>query len=182
MQTSGERARFTETPLEDWVFSPDYAIPLVENQFGVLSLEGFGLEGKPAAATAAGAILHYVRSTQKGTLQHVDRIGFYDRQEYLVLDAVTVRNLELVEPLFANTGMKSRSSARLTPRSTHGQKASPRMDVAAIHQCGEINTVLTPGSRRKRLCCARRIAARARWRHGHGAPAQPRDSGNGQPA
>jgi DNA mismatch repair protein MutS len=104
IQASGERARFTETPLEDWVFSPDYAIPLVENQFGVLSLEGFGLEGKPAAATAAGAILHYVRSTQKGTLQHVDRIGFYDRQEYLVLDAVTVRNLELVEPLFANTG------------------------------------------------------------------------------
>ncbi len=104
LQTSGERAKFTETPLEDWVFSPDYAIPLVENQFGVLSLEGFGLEGKPAAATAAGAILHYVRSTQKGTLQHVDRIGFYDRQEYLVLDAVTVRNLELVEPLFANTG------------------------------------------------------------------------------
>jgi DNA mismatch repair protein MutS len=104
LQNSGERSRFTETPLEDWVFSPDYAIPLVENQFGVLSLEGFGLEGKPAAATAAGAILHYVRSTQKGTLQHVDRIGFYDRQEYLVLDAVTVRNLELVEPLFANTG------------------------------------------------------------------------------
>src|SRR6266851_965554 len=104
LQTSGERPKFTETPLEDWVFSPDYAIPLVENQFGVLSLEGFGLEGKPAAATAAGAILHYVRSTQKGTLQHVDRIGFYDRQEYLVLDAVTVRNLELVEPLFANTG------------------------------------------------------------------------------
>ena len=56
-----------------------------------------------AAATAAGAILHYVRSTQRGTLEHVDRIGFYDRQEYLVLDAVTVRNLELVEPLFANT-------------------------------------------------------------------------------
>src|SRR5262249_49619444 len=36
----------------------------------------------------------------------VDRIGFYDRQEYLVLDAVTVRNLELVEPLFANTGQE----------------------------------------------------------------------------
>jgi DNA mismatch repair protein MutS len=105
-RSSSERVRFTETPLEDWVFSPDYAIPLVENQFGVLSLEGFGLDGKPAAATAAGAILHYVRSTQKGTLQHVDRIGFYDRQEYLVLDAVTVRNLELVEPLFANSGQE----------------------------------------------------------------------------
>ena len=104
LRTSGERARFTETPLEDWVFSADYAVPLLENQLGVISLEGFGLQGKPAAAAAAGAILHYVRSTQRGTLQHVDRIGFYDRQEYLVLDAVTVRNLELVEPLFANAG------------------------------------------------------------------------------
>ncbi|MGC2695846.1 MAG: DNA mismatch repair protein MutS [Candidatus Angelobacter sp.] len=106
LQQAGERARFTETPLEDWVFSPDYAVPLLENKLGVLSLEGFGLQGRPAAATAAGAILHYVRSTQRGTLQHVDRIGFYDRQEYLVLDAVTVRNLELVEPLFANTGVE----------------------------------------------------------------------------
>jgi DNA mismatch repair protein MutS len=104
LQQAGDRARFTETPLEDWVFAPDYAIPLIENQFGVLSLEGFGLEGRPAAAAAAGAILHYVRSTQRGTLEHVDRIGFYDRQECLVLDAVTVRNLELTEPLFANTG------------------------------------------------------------------------------
>src|SRR5438270_6560011 len=103
LQQSGGAMRFTETPLEDWVFSPDYAVPLLENKLGVLSLEGFGLQGRPAAATAAGAILHYVRSTQRGTLQHVDRIGFYDRQEYLVLDAVTVRNLELVEPLFANT-------------------------------------------------------------------------------
>src|SRR5262244_2546334 len=101
---SSERTRFTETPLEDWVFSADYAVPLLENQLGVISLEGFGLHGKPAAATAAGAILHYVRSTQRGTLKHVDRIGFYDRQEYLVLDAVTARNLELTEPLFAGTG------------------------------------------------------------------------------
>ena len=101
---AAERLRFTETPLEDWVFSADYAVPLLENQLGVISLEGFGLQGRPAAATAAGAILHYVRSTQRGTLQHVDRIGFYERQEHLVLDAVTVRNLELVEPLFAGAG------------------------------------------------------------------------------
>src|SRR5215813_13761943 len=101
---AADRPRFTETPLEDWVFAPDYAVPLLENQLGVISLEGFGLQGKPAAATAAGAILHYVRSTQRGTLKHVDRIGFYDRQEYLVLDAVTARNLELTEPLFAGTG------------------------------------------------------------------------------
>lgn len=94
---------YAETPLDDWIFSPDHAIPLLENHFGVLSLEGFGLAAKPAAASAAGAILYYVRSTQRGTLEHVDRIGFYERHSYLVLDAVTVRNLELIEPLFAGT-------------------------------------------------------------------------------
>ncbi len=96
-------APWASTPLEDWVFAADHAIPLLENQFGVLSLEGFGLAGKPAAAAAAGAILYYVRSTQRGSLEHVDRIGFYQRQNCLVLDAVTVRNLELIEPLFAGT-------------------------------------------------------------------------------
>jgi DNA mismatch repair protein MutS len=97
-----ENASWAETPLEDWVFSPDYAIPQVENHFGVLSLEGFGLANRAAAATAAGAVLHYIRTTQRGTLDHVDRIGFYERQNCLVLDAVTVRNLELIEPLFTS--------------------------------------------------------------------------------
>jgi len=92
---------YVETPLDDWVFAPDHAIPLLENHLGVLSLEGFGLAGKTAACAAAGAVLHYVRSTQRGKLDHVDRIGFYERQDCLVLDAVTVRNLELIEPLFA---------------------------------------------------------------------------------
>ena len=99
-----ENASWAETPLEDWVFAPDYAIPLVENHFGVLSLEGFGLANRSAAATAAGAILHYARTTQRGTLEHIDRIGYYERQNCLVLDAVTVRNLELIEPLFSGTG------------------------------------------------------------------------------
>ncbi|MGO9824569.1 MAG: DNA mismatch repair protein MutS [Terriglobales bacterium] len=94
---------WAETPLDDWIFAPDHAIPLLENHFGVLSLEGFGLAGKQAAAAAAGAILYYIQSTQRGSLDHVDRIGFYERQNCLVLDAVTVRNLELIEPLFAGT-------------------------------------------------------------------------------
>jgi DNA mismatch repair protein MutS len=96
-------ANWAETPLNDWVFAPDHAIPLLENHFGVLSLEGFGLAGRTAAASAAGAILYYVRSTQRGSLDHVDRIGWYERQNCLVLDAVTVRNLELIEPLFVGT-------------------------------------------------------------------------------
>ena len=99
--TQWARPAWAETPLDDWIFAPDHAVPLLENHFGVLSLEGFGLAGRPAAAAAAGAILHYVRTTQRGTLHHVDRIGFFERQDCLVLDAVTVRNLELVESLFS---------------------------------------------------------------------------------
>jgi len=131
----------TETPLDDWVFTPDYAIPLVENHFGVLSLEGFGLANRPAAATAAGAVLHYVRSTQRGTLEHVDRIGFYERQDCLVLDAVTVRNLELVEPLFANSGdevtLFRSMDATLTPmgkRLLRSWMLRPSNDRAVIYQ------------------------------------------------
>jgi len=102
-QPRASAAACAETPLDDWIFAPDHAIPLLENHFGVLSLEGFGLAGRTAAAAAAGAILYYVRSTQRGSLHHVDRIGWYERQNCLVLDAVTVRNLELIEPLFAGT-------------------------------------------------------------------------------
>jgi DNA mismatch repair protein MutS len=102
-QARAAGATCTETPLDDWIFAADHAIPLLENHFGVLSLEGFGLAGRTAAASAAGAILYYVRSTQRGSLDHVDRIGWYERQNCLVLDVVTVRNLELIEPLFAGT-------------------------------------------------------------------------------
>src|SRR5271165_133427 len=85
-QPRASGAAWAETPLDDWIFAPDHSIPLLENHFGVLSLEGFGLAGRTAAASAAGAILYYVRSTQRGTLDHVDRIGWYERQNCLVLD------------------------------------------------------------------------------------------------
>ena len=131
---------WAETPLEDWIFAPDHATPLLENHFGVLSLEGFGLAGKPAAASAAGAILYYVRSTQSGTLDHVDRIGFYERHNCLALDTVTVRNLELIEPLFAGTDagltLFRSMDATTTPmgkRLLRSWLLRPSLDVAVIN-------------------------------------------------
>ncbi len=67
----------------------------------VRSLEGFGLVGHEAAAIAAGAVLHYVRTTQKNEALHIDSLKFQEHSTALELDQVTVRNLELVEPLFA---------------------------------------------------------------------------------
>ncbi|MGH9394070.1 MAG: DNA mismatch repair protein MutS, partial [Terriglobales bacterium] len=88
------------------------------SHFGVLSLEGFGLSARPWAAAAAGAIIHYVKETQRSQLAHVDRLGFYERQHGLVLDAVTARNLELVEPLFASAEiatLRAALDATVTP-------------------------------------------------------------------
>ena len=90
------------TRIEDWVWTRDFAVPLVERQLNVHSLEGFGLTGHPAAAIAAGAVLHYVRTTQKNEALHVDSLRFEEHSTALELDQVTVRNLELVEPLFAS--------------------------------------------------------------------------------
>ena len=89
------------TRVEDWVWTRDFAVPLVERQLQVRSLEGFGLVGHEAATIAAGAVLHYVRTTQKNEALHIDSLRFQEHSTALELDQVTVRNLELVEPLFA---------------------------------------------------------------------------------
>ena len=96
-----------KTRLDAWAFSADYALPLLERQLQARSLDGFGLAGHTAAAIAAGAALHYVRSTQAGDLSHIDGLRYYERAEHLELDPVSVRNLELVEPLFADVSART---------------------------------------------------------------------------
>jgi DNA mismatch repair protein MutS len=100
--TAEDRApRFVRTEVEDWVFSADYADRTLRDHFKLLTLDGCGLGGRSAAVGAAGAILHYLRETQRAALDHLDRPTWYNRADSMVLDAVTVRNLELTEPVFA---------------------------------------------------------------------------------
>jgi DNA mismatch repair protein MutS len=98
---SGGAPRFVRTELEEWIFTQDYADRTLRDHFKLLTLDGCGLANRPAAISAAGAILHYLRDTQRGALDHLDRPTYYDRADSMILDAVTVRNLELTEPLFA---------------------------------------------------------------------------------
>ncbi len=90
--------------LEDWVFAEDYAVPLLRQQLRVHSLDGMGLAGHAAAAIAAGAIVHYLQATKQGALEHLDTLRYYEKRDCLELDAVSVRNLELVDPLFSGEG------------------------------------------------------------------------------
>lgn len=90
-----------ETPLDAWVFGGDYAGRQILENYRLLSLDGCGFGDRPLAVAAAGAVLHYLRETQKSTLGHLNLPAYYERRDHMVLDAATVRNLELVEPLFA---------------------------------------------------------------------------------
>jgi DNA mismatch repair protein MutS len=100
---SNPLAPITQTPLDDWVFAEEYGARLLRDHFRVATLAGYGLEGHALAVAAAGAALHYVRETQRGSLSHLDGIRFYQQQDSLILDPATLRNLELLEPAFGES-------------------------------------------------------------------------------
>jgi DNA mismatch repair protein MutS len=106
------------TALDGWIFDHSHAERSLREHFKLLSLDGCGLGDRPLAVGAAGAILHYLQDTQRGALDHLDRPGFYDRSEAMILDAVTVRNLELVEPLFLAESKESTLISVLDDTST----------------------------------------------------------------
>src|SRR5215831_3919697 len=87
-----------KTSMDDWLFDTDYAARILHDQFGIATLDGFGLTGKAAAIGASGAMIHYVRQTQKTNLSHITGVTYSESANYLVLDAATIRNLELFEP------------------------------------------------------------------------------------
>jgi DNA mismatch repair protein MutS len=103
-ESTAQDVRGARTELDEWVFTEDYAVPLLRQQLKVHSLDGMGLGGHGAAAVAAGAIVHYLRATKQGALEHLDGLRFYEKRDSLELDAVSVRNLELVDPLFSSEG------------------------------------------------------------------------------
>jgi len=104
--------------LDEFIFQPDFAARILEEQFRVAALDGFGLSEHAHAIGAAGAIVHYLRETSViaagrdgasggdpsahmplSGLEHLNGIRYYEQQDALLLDQVTVRNLELIEPV-----------------------------------------------------------------------------------
>ena len=80
-----------------WTFDAESARRTLVEQLRTQSLAGFGLEERPAAVCAAGALVHYLRDTQKADLAHVREIAFRAGTECLLVDATTLRNLEVIE-------------------------------------------------------------------------------------
>lgn len=92
------------TPVEDWHWQAEECAQVLRQQFGVRSLEGYGIEGKTEAMRAAGACLRYAQETQRAAAAHISDLTFFAPQDHLVLDSTTVRNLELIESLGGSSG------------------------------------------------------------------------------
>ncbi len=95
------------TPLADWRFERAAAEQTLTAHFRVRTLDGYGLRDLPFAVSAAGAILHYLRETQRGSLAQITTVRAYSTASFMVLDPFTRRNLELTETLRAHKSQGS---------------------------------------------------------------------------
>lgn len=87
------------TKIDDWIFNYQFAKDLLLDHFKTKSLKGFGVEHFPNAIIASGVTLNYLRETQKNQLPHITKINLHNPSEYMQLDFVTKRNLEILNSL-----------------------------------------------------------------------------------
>ncbi|MCS7056571.1 MAG: DNA mismatch repair protein MutS [Thermoflexales bacterium] len=132
------------TPLPGYCFELGSARQTLLDHFKVSTLQGFGLEDKPHALRAAGAIIAYLRETQPAALNQLRELRTYSAAQFMGLDAVTRRNLELLEPLRPSSGggkiaptLLGVLDKTLTPmgaRLLRAWVAQPLLDRAAIEE------------------------------------------------
>jgi DNA mismatch repair protein MutS len=113
----------TLTPIEDWLWQKKDCAELLLNHFGTQSLEGYGVERKDEAVRAAGACLRYAQETQRAAADHITGLTYFEPQDHLVLDNVTVRNLELVESLGGVGGASGRTLLSVIDETVTGMGA-----------------------------------------------------------
>lgn len=94
-----ETLRCSKKPLAAWQFDLDAAKQTLSKQFETRDLDGFGAGGLSVAVAAAGALLEYVRHTQRTSLPHITGITVEQSQDYIQMDAATRRNLEIDQTL-----------------------------------------------------------------------------------
>lgn len=88
-----------KSPIEDWAFDPARSKSQILRHFKVRSLAGLGLEGRDKAIGAAGGLLTYLKKLRRDSLSLVHKISFRESGGRMILDAATVKNLELVRNL-----------------------------------------------------------------------------------
>ncbi len=120
-------------------FGPESAREALLRHFGTASLEPFGIEAMPAAAAAAGAAVRYLGETQRSRIRHLVSLRRLDDAGRMVVDRVTVRNLEIFDPLTADAAPGAtlaetldRSRTGMGSRLLRRRLAQPRLDRAVV--------------------------------------------------
>ena len=85
--------------VEDWTFAVENNRQKLQNQLGVKSLKGLGLENKKLSIASAGAILNYLELTSHNELGHITTLRSIDRLGTMRLDSFTFRSLEILQPM-----------------------------------------------------------------------------------
>ena len=94
LELNSSDSMLTERP--DWGFGVQTATELLKQQFDVASLDGFGLEAfGPSAIGAAGAIIEYLRETQRNSVEHFNSVLPFRQSQFVEIDSATWRSLEL---------------------------------------------------------------------------------------
>ena len=94
------RDNYYSYSLEDWLFARDYGYEKLVRHFNTQNLKGFGVEEMGEGIAAAGVLLHYLSENKHSRLQHISRISRLDAENYVWLDKFTIRNLELLYPVY----------------------------------------------------------------------------------
>ncbi len=87
----------TRLPLS--YFDEVMAEEILKEHFGVYTLSGFGIEDKPLCKRSSGAVLQYIRETKRSKAEHIKKLRFYRRKDYMIIDDATRRNLELIKKI-----------------------------------------------------------------------------------
>ena len=135
-----EVPEFNLTRIPNWYFEPGRAQELIKIQFRVSNLEGLGLKTYPLAVRATGALLKFLKETQKGLLEIELSFSTYSLSDFMVLDAETRRNLELTETLrdgkteWSLLGILDRTQTPMGKRLLRSWVNKPLLDIEQINQ------------------------------------------------
>jgi DNA mismatch repair protein MutS len=129
-----------DSSADGYSFGPAIAGEMLKRHFGVASLDGYGLAGRPAAIAAAGGLLAYVRDTVRSGLTHVDGLAYHDPAGTVIVDAASFRNLEIDRSLRDGSRAGSLLSAIDRTETAPGARllrawiAAPLRDLGEIHE------------------------------------------------
>ena len=140
LQPHGLELRVTRRP--PWHFDLDSAQRLLCSQFQTMDLSGFGCDDMPRGVAAAGALLQYVRDTQKTALPHLQSITVEKTDDAVVMDAATRRNLELEYGLSGRhehtlAGVMDRCESPMGSRLLRRWLQRPLRDVRVLRERGQ---------------------------------------------